>query len=260
MTPDGRWIGRLDHIFKEQLDVAEAEVLQLGPVDRHLRAVAGQQETAAVRVVLVDRTLGLVPRRHAGAADVDAAAESLDRGEPGVVAAQLEPPHRRRRDLQRRTLVDLNGLVEQPLAGSGLLEQVRLAELRGQRVEVVPDRHHLGRMRRRVERYVRKAHLLSRCDRRGVHVALVNADRIAVDRAKAGSAGTGEPQPLRQAFLLHRWRKGRETIARCRIQGQDCFLRQIKELRPLDLTLCRAVARLRRSPWRVSSVVRAAES
>lgn len=28
MTPDGRLVGRLDHIFKEQLDVAEAQVLQ----------------------------------------------------------------------------------------------------------------------------------------------------------------------------------------------------------------------------------------
>ncbi len=27
-TPDGRWVGRLDHIFKEQLDVAEAQILQ----------------------------------------------------------------------------------------------------------------------------------------------------------------------------------------------------------------------------------------
>ena len=31
MTPDGRLVGRLDHIFKEQLDVAEAQVLQQTP-------------------------------------------------------------------------------------------------------------------------------------------------------------------------------------------------------------------------------------
>lgn len=28
VTPDGRWVGRLDHIFKEQLDIAEAQILQ----------------------------------------------------------------------------------------------------------------------------------------------------------------------------------------------------------------------------------------
>jgi phenylacetate-CoA ligase len=31
VTPDGRWIGSLDHIFKEQLDVAEAQILQETP-------------------------------------------------------------------------------------------------------------------------------------------------------------------------------------------------------------------------------------
>ena len=31
MTPDGRLVGRLDHIFKEQLDVAEAQIVQETP-------------------------------------------------------------------------------------------------------------------------------------------------------------------------------------------------------------------------------------
>ncbi len=28
VTPDGRWVGRLDHIFKDQLDIGEAQILQ----------------------------------------------------------------------------------------------------------------------------------------------------------------------------------------------------------------------------------------
>jgi phenylacetate-CoA ligase len=28
VTPDGRYVGRMDHVFKEQLDVAEAQILQ----------------------------------------------------------------------------------------------------------------------------------------------------------------------------------------------------------------------------------------
>lgn len=28
VTPDGRWVGRLDHVFKEQLDIAEAQIVQ----------------------------------------------------------------------------------------------------------------------------------------------------------------------------------------------------------------------------------------
>jgi phenylacetate-CoA ligase len=31
LTPDGRWIGRLDHVFKEQVEVAEAQILQETP-------------------------------------------------------------------------------------------------------------------------------------------------------------------------------------------------------------------------------------
>jgi phenylacetate-CoA ligase len=41
LTPDGRWIGRLDHVFKEQIDVAEAQILQ--------------ETQSAVEVLLVPR-------------------------------------------------------------------------------------------------------------------------------------------------------------------------------------------------------------
>ena len=39
VTPDGRWIGRLDHIFKEQLDVAEAQIVQESPASIEVRIV-----------------------------------------------------------------------------------------------------------------------------------------------------------------------------------------------------------------------------
>jgi phenylacetate-CoA ligase len=41
VTPDGRWVGRMDHIFKEQLDVAEAQILQT--------------EASAIEVLIVPR-------------------------------------------------------------------------------------------------------------------------------------------------------------------------------------------------------------
>ncbi|MEN8161189.1 MAG: phenylacetate--CoA ligase family protein, partial [Myxococcota bacterium] len=31
LPPHGRWIGRLDHVFKEQVEVAEAQILQETP-------------------------------------------------------------------------------------------------------------------------------------------------------------------------------------------------------------------------------------
>ena len=37
--PDGRWIGRLDHVFKAQLDVAEAQILQETPRAIEVRVV-----------------------------------------------------------------------------------------------------------------------------------------------------------------------------------------------------------------------------
>ena len=39
VTPDGRMIGRLDHIFKEQLDVTEAQILQATPKSIEVRLV-----------------------------------------------------------------------------------------------------------------------------------------------------------------------------------------------------------------------------
>jgi phenylacetate-CoA ligase len=39
VTPDGRWVGRLDHVFKEQRDVAEAQVLQETPAALRVRVV-----------------------------------------------------------------------------------------------------------------------------------------------------------------------------------------------------------------------------
>lgn len=39
VTPDGRWIGRLDHIFKDQLAVAEAQIVQQRPEAIEVRVV-----------------------------------------------------------------------------------------------------------------------------------------------------------------------------------------------------------------------------
>jgi phenylacetate-CoA ligase len=47
VTPDGRLIGRLDHIFKEQLDVAEAQILQETPKSIEVRLVPRATYTEA---------------------------------------------------------------------------------------------------------------------------------------------------------------------------------------------------------------------
>jgi phenylacetate-CoA ligase len=39
VTPDGRWIGRLDHIFKEQLDISEAQIVQEDAASIEVRIV-----------------------------------------------------------------------------------------------------------------------------------------------------------------------------------------------------------------------------
>lgn len=55
VTPDGRWIGRMDHVFKEQLAIAEAQILQ--------------EDASAIDVLIVPR------------AEFDAAAEARVLGE-----------------------------------------------------------------------------------------------------------------------------------------------------------------------------------
>ncbi|HEB91095.1 MAG TPA: phenylacetate--CoA ligase family protein [Deltaproteobacteria bacterium] len=39
VTPDGRWVGRLDHIFKDQLDIAEAQIVQAERASIEVRLV-----------------------------------------------------------------------------------------------------------------------------------------------------------------------------------------------------------------------------
>jgi phenylacetate-CoA ligase len=39
VTPDGRWVGRLDHIFKDQLDIAEAQIVQENAASIEVRIV-----------------------------------------------------------------------------------------------------------------------------------------------------------------------------------------------------------------------------
>ena len=41
VTPDGRWIGRMDHVFKEQLEIAEAQIVQ--------------DDASSIRVLIVPR-------------------------------------------------------------------------------------------------------------------------------------------------------------------------------------------------------------
>jgi phenylacetate-CoA ligase len=46
-TPDGRLVGRLDHIFKDQLAVAEAQIVQERPVSIEVRVVPRPEWNAA---------------------------------------------------------------------------------------------------------------------------------------------------------------------------------------------------------------------
>src|SRR5690606_6235502 len=49
VTPDGRWIGRLDHIFKGELDVAEAQIVQTEPSSIEVRIVPRSSIDARAR-------------------------------------------------------------------------------------------------------------------------------------------------------------------------------------------------------------------
>jgi phenylacetate-CoA ligase len=53
VTPDGRWIGRLDHIFKEQLDIAEAQILQYEEASIEVRIVPRASFDARAEQALV---------------------------------------------------------------------------------------------------------------------------------------------------------------------------------------------------------------
>jgi phenylacetate-CoA ligase len=53
VTPDGRMVGRLDHIFKEQVHVAEAQILQETPDAIEVRVVPRPGWDAASRRILL---------------------------------------------------------------------------------------------------------------------------------------------------------------------------------------------------------------
>ena len=80
MTPDGRLIGRLDHIFKKQVDILEAQIRQdskeaveiLVVPDEGYNEISEAKVTKEVRRRLGDeihvdiRTVELIPRERNG--------------------------------------------------------------------------------------------------------------------------------------------------------------------------------------------------
>lgn len=56
VTPDGRWVGRLDHIFKDQLDIGEAQIVQSEKSSIEVRIVVrpsfdGQSEKSLLKEI-----------------------------------------------------------------------------------------------------------------------------------------------------------------------------------------------------------------
>ena len=53
VTPDGRRVGRLDHIFKQQSEVAEAQIRQEGPeaIDVLIVPLEGYSEASTKRLL-----------------------------------------------------------------------------------------------------------------------------------------------------------------------------------------------------------------
>src|SRR5882757_3288093 len=125
-----------------------AEVAQLGMIDVHLPAVAGQQVAAAVGLLGVGPFLPGIPGGNAGALDVQRAAERSDRDELPRLAAQLEPAGLRGGNPHRRAPGDHQVGTEQPLPRSHLAQRGRIADRATQCFEgdALPgaDRDHPG--------------------------------------------------------------------------------------------------------------------
>ncbi len=134
VTPDGRWIGRLDHVFKEQLDVAEAQILQETP--------------AAIEVLVVPRRELERSRRARPPEGDPRAARGRD---PRGAAAHRAKSRASRTGSSGRSGRRSGGTSRDPGR-----PRAHRAELRGPRRAVGPrqglpgDRRALRRRRRRV--------------------------------------------------------------------------------------------------------------
>ena len=131
MTPDGRLVGRLDHIFKEQLDVAEAQIVQetrdavevrivrrpsWSPAsERSLMKEIRSRLGDAIRVELV--FLDAIPRESNGKFRAVKSAVGReprdDPRRPRAHAAELRGP-RSRPSARARPIPELAGLLRGP--------------------------------------------------------------------------------------------------------------------------------------------------